>query len=54
MELGRFKQKSNKFLTGFVFSCIFIITFLLYISVKAEEKAQVLSSVGGEYADILN
>jgi hypothetical protein len=50
MELGRLKQKSSWFLTGFVFGCIFIIILLLYITVKAEEKAQVLSSVTGDYS----
>ncbi len=54
MELGRLKQKSSLPLTAFVFSCIFVITFLLYVSVRAEEKAQVLSSVSGEYGSYLD
>lgn len=53
MDLGKLKQKSNNILTGFVFICIFLIIFFLYIAVKAEEKAQTLNSVSGKYADYL-
>ena len=54
MELGRLKQKSSWFLTGFVFGCITVIIVLLYISVKAEQKALGLSSVGGDLTDYLD
>lgn len=49
MELGRLKQKASWFTVGFVFGCIFIIILLLWISVRAEQKAQSLISISEEY-----
>ena len=45
MKIGDLKQRANWFLVGFVFGCIFIIILLLFITVKAEAKAENLNSV---------
>ncbi|KND51115.1 MAG: hypothetical protein AB198_01700 [Parcubacteria bacterium C7867-003] len=45
MKLGSLQQKADWFLVGFVFGCIFIITILLYIMVRTEQKAEHLDSV---------
>ncbi|MEQ1499967.1 MAG: hypothetical protein ABL917_01175 [Parcubacteria group bacterium] len=44
MKVGSIQQKASLPIVVFVFSCIFTIIFLLYISVKAEEKALGLTS----------
>lgn len=49
MQVGTFKQKANVYLVGFVFTCILVIIFLLYVKVKAEEKAQDLSYNHGNF-----
>ena len=54
IEFGRLKQRANWFLTGFVFGCIFMIVLLLYVAVRAEEKAQELSYATGDYSYYLN
>lgn len=53
MKVGSFKQKANVYLVGFVFSCILVVIFLLYIKVKAEEKAQDLSYNSGNFDSYL-
>lgn len=45
MKLGSLKQRANWFMVGFVFGCVFIITLLLHVMVKAQEKADYLNSV---------
>lgn len=45
MKIGSFRQKANWFTVGFVFGCTFIITLLLFVMVKAQEKADYLDSV---------
>lgn len=45
MKVGSFQQKANWFMIGFVFGCISIITLLLFVMVKAEERALYLDSV---------
>lgn len=52
MKTGSFKQKANWFTVGFVFGCIFVIILLLFVSVKAEQKAQDLS-YGGDFRSYL-
>ncbi len=50
MKVGSLHQKASWFMVGFVFGCIFIIILLLYVSVKAEERAQSLTSIAGYIA----
>jgi hypothetical protein len=50
MKVGNLQQKANWFLVGFVFGCIFIITLLLFAKVKAEQRAQELSYLTGDYS----
>lgn len=50
MKVGSFRQRANWFTIGFVFGCIFIITLLLFVTVRAEEKAQELSYMTGDYS----
>ncbi len=45
MIVGSLQEKANWFLVGFVFGCVFIIILLLYLSVKAEQKADTLNSI---------
>lgn len=45
MKVGSLQQKANWFLVGFVFGCTFIITLLLHVMVKSEQKADYLDSV---------
>ncbi len=54
MELGRLKQKSSWFLTGFVMGCVVTIVLILYIAVKAEEKAQEYSYRTGDFSQYLD
>lgn len=52
MQIGKFTQKANIYLVGFVFTCIVVVIFLLEVKVKAEEKAQALS-YNGDYSSYL-
>lgn len=40
MKVGNLQQKANWFTVGFVFGCSFIIILLLFVKVKAEQKAR--------------
>lgn len=49
MKVGSLNQKASWSMVAFVFGCIFIIIFLLYIKVRAESKAEVLLYDGKLY-----
>jgi protein-S-isoprenylcysteine O-methyltransferase Ste14 len=53
MPVGSFRQKANWFTVGFVFGCIAIIIVLLYLSVRAENKAEELSYQTGDYSQYM-
>lgn len=45
MQIGNFKQRASWFMVGFVFGCISIIILLLFVMVRAQEKADYLDSI---------
>lgn len=53
IQLGNYKQKANKVLVVFVFACAVFITMLLYVKVRAEQKAQALS-YSGDFSGYMN
>lgn len=53
MEVGHFNQRAPNLLTVFVFSCIIVTIGLLYIKVKAEEKADNITEESEYYLEYL-
>ena len=53
MNIGYLQQRANTPLVGFVFGCIFIIIFMLFVMVKVETgQSNIAIILGfGEYAE---